>query len=65
MKNYTKVVQTITSASIEDQHTMWWQLHYEYLVRTKKINGKTKGKELTRAYNKGILNHFSKHFKLA
>ena len=35
------------------------------LVRTKKINGNTEGKELTRAYNKGILNHFSKHFKLA
>ena len=65
MKNYTKVVQTITSAAIEDQHTMWWQLHYEYLVRTKKINGNTEGKELTKAYNKGILNHFSKHFKLA
>ena len=64
MKNYTKVKQTIKSP-IEDQHTMWWSLHYEYLVRTKKVNGNTEGKELTRAYHKGILDHFSKHFELA
>jgi hypothetical protein len=64
MKNYTKVKQK-RKKPLENLHMEQWHDHYQVLVRSNLLNGNSKGKDLVRAYNKFILNEFSKNLKLA
>mgnify|MGYP001207373214 CR=1 FL=1 len=59
-----KGVKNTTSKSLETLHQEQWYEYYQILVKTKKVNGKTKSKAFKTFYNNFCLNVFTKNLKL-